>query len=89
MTEPANALDDVRSMAASGDYLLAFDHLEKLRASSADTPELQHLAVLYLARSGATQNAMRLFRKLGLDKLDTSSDPAGWQPISWRFGRAF
>ena len=66
-----NALDDVRSMAASGDYLLAFDHLEKLRASSADTPELQHLAVLCLARSGATQNAMRLFKKLALDKLDT------------------
>ena len=71
MTESANALDDVRSMAASGDYLLAFDHLEKLRASSADTPELQHLVVLCLARSGATQNAMRLFKKLALDKLDT------------------
>lgn len=75
LSKSEDALAEVRLTVANGDYLVAFDRIGKMRAEGVDSPELRHLAVLCLARGGATHKASELFKDLGLDKLDVRSLP--------------
>ena len=60
------------NLASQGRFLAAHDRAMTAIADGAATDELRHLAVLTLARAGATSSAVRLLQQLGLTE---SSDP--------------
>lgn len=70
MTNVHESVADIRLKMANGDYLMAFDQVQRLRDQGIDTPQLRYLAVLSLARGGAYSNAVQLYQKLELDKMD-------------------
>ena len=57
---------DIRKLIGQGEYLSAYDSA----ISKADTEEFQYLAVLSLARSGATIRAQNLFNEFGFADSD-------------------
>lgn len=67
MTE-AEALAEVKRFVARGDLLRAFDHACSLVKLLPDSEKLKQAALLALARSGATDHALRLFEEWGLPR---------------------
>lgn len=65
MTE-AEALAEVERFAARGDLLRAFDQACSRLKDHPESEKLKQVALLALARSGATDHALRLFREWGL-----------------------
>ena len=65
--------EDVRDAMRRGDYLRAYDSAMDLIEHGEADPELRYLAVLSLARAGATGLARRRFDDLGLDGIDRSA----------------
>ncbi|MGV7222455.1 MAG: tetratricopeptide repeat-containing protein [Nitrospinales bacterium] len=63
-TESKTMVDEAKNLLKIGDYVGVFDAVQNSIESSDCDPELIHLAVLSLARSGATNQAMDLFNKL-------------------------
>lgn len=65
--------DELRDLIRRGQYLQAYDlaagHIERGDAS----PEMRYLAVLALARSGATAQARRRYQQYGLGLIDPAS----------------
>ena len=59
-------LQEVRSHAAAGDHLLAYDTAVRGLDEHPQDPTFQHAAVLALARSGATLKARERYREFGL-----------------------
>lgn len=62
----------VRRLVGRTEYLAAFDAAERALAEHADDPVLEHLAVLCLARAGATDTADERLLRSGL--LDRTGD---------------
>jgi adenylate cyclase len=60
------AIDEVRALLGRAEYLAAFDHAERGLAEEPHNPRLQHLAMLALARAGASDAATRRLRDSGL-----------------------
>jgi hypothetical protein len=56
----------------AGDLLLAFDLADAALKDHPDDVELQHLAALSLARAGASERALQLFRGWRLDRAEDS-----------------
>lgn len=67
MTE-VEALADVRRLVARGDLLRAFDRANALIVELPESEKLKQAALLALARSGATEHALRLFSQWELAK---------------------
>lgn len=67
-----DALELTRSAMDNGNLLLAYDLAMTALAEDESSPELQHLAVLALARMGDAEQAMELFHRYALDR---STDP--------------
>jgi class 3 adenylate cyclase/Flp pilus assembly protein TadD len=59
-----------KDLIAAGEYLRAYDCLEKALAESPDDRQLQYLSVLALVRSGAYPQARKLYDQFGLAALD-------------------
>jgi MAP3K TRAFs-binding domain/Adenylate and Guanylate cyclase catalytic domain len=59
-------LDEARSHAAAGNFLLAYDVAMRGLAEHPQDPALKHAAVLSLARSGATAAARERYHDFGL-----------------------
>ena len=70
---PDGWLQEVRSHAATGDHLLAYDTAVRGLDEHPQDPRLQHAAVLALARSGATLKARERYREFGLGDLPRGS----------------
>ena len=68
-----NWLQEVRSHAAAGDHLLAYDTAVRGLDEHPQDPTLKHAAVLALARSGATLKARERYREFGLGDLPRAS----------------
>src|SRR5215471_1758463 len=66
-------LQQVRSHAAAGDHLLAYDTAVRGLDEHPQDPTLQHAAVLALAHSGATLKARERYREFGLGDLPHGS----------------
>ena len=65
----ADIIDRVRGILATGRFLAAYDEaISGLQQYPAD-PELSYNAVLAIARAGATERAMELYRGLNLQEL--------------------
>ena len=68
--------DELRDLIRRGQYLQAYDlaagHIERGDAS----PEMRYLAVLALARSGATAQARRRYEQYGLGSIDPATLPS-------------
>ncbi len=62
----AEALAEVERFAARGDLLRAYDQACTRLKDHPDSEKLRHAALLALARSGASDRALRLFREWGL-----------------------
>jgi class 3 adenylate cyclase/tetratricopeptide (TPR) repeat protein len=62
----SRAVRDVLAREAAGDYFQAYEQARKAIAAYPGDEALQYLAVRALARSGATDRAMRLFSEFGL-----------------------
>jgi adenylate cyclase len=61
---------DVEDLMRRGDYLRAYDAAWASIEHGVSDPKLRYLAVLSLARAGATAMARRRFTALGLDTID-------------------
>lgn len=71
--EGADPPDQVAELVRRGDYLRGYDTaMESIEHGRAD-PKLRHLAVLALAKAGATALARRKFSVLGLDTVDPTA----------------
>ena len=68
--QPGATAADVRLMIKSGSQLEAFDAARQLLQDTPDNRELQYLAVLALARSGAHRQALALYQEYSLDTED-------------------
>jgi adenylate cyclase len=68
--------DRVRQLLSRTEYLAAFDAAEHALADEPDQPELQHLAILALARAGATDTADVRLQRSGLIERADSLDVA-------------
>ena len=67
--------DEVADLVRRGDYLRAYDTASRsIDLGNADA-RIRHLAVLSLAKAGATSLARRRFTALGLDTIDESTIP--------------
>lgn len=66
----------VEDLVDSGQYLAAYDHARALIDVGEASPRLRWLAVLALARSGATTHARKQYDSLKLAELDPESMPA-------------
>ena len=64
----SEALELTRSAMNSGNLLLAYDLAMTALAKGEQSTELQHLAVLALARMGDAEQAMELYDQYGLDQ---------------------
>jgi hypothetical protein len=62
-------LDEARTHAAAGNFLLAYDVAMRGLAEFAGDAALRHAAVLSLARSGATASARQRYGELGLGEV--------------------
>ncbi len=60
--------ETLRDLVARGEFLLAYDEAQQDLAARPDDIEIAYLAVLALARSGATDRAEDQFLGLGLDR---------------------
>lgn len=69
----AGASDDLRDLIRRGHYLQAYDaaagHIER----GNNAPEIRYLAVLALARSGATAQARRRYEQYGLGSINPTT----------------
>ncbi len=74
VAEPASS-EIVRDLIDRAQYLQAYDLAARLIESGSADPEIRHLAVLALARSGATIQARRRFEQYGLASIDPNSVP--------------
>jgi class 3 adenylate cyclase len=59
-------LDLVRQLIRSGEHLTAYDEAEHQLAEGIASPEMRYVAVLALARAGATERAQRRYAELEL-----------------------
>jgi class 3 adenylate cyclase len=73
--DPERWLATARTHAQAGDQLLAYDVCVQGLEENPKDPALKHAAVLALARSGATAQARRRYRELGLDAVAPSAVP--------------
>lgn len=71
-TEPASP-EEVLSLIERAQYLQAYDLAARLIESGSSDVEIRWLAVLALARSGATTQARRRFEQYGLGSVDSGS----------------
>ncbi|HKX76745.1 MAG TPA: BTAD domain-containing putative transcriptional regulator, partial [Acidimicrobiia bacterium] len=73
--EPAGPtpIEEVRELIRRAEYLRAYDLASKLIETMRSDPELRFLAVLALARSGATAQAIRRYELLGLQSINPDS----------------
>ena len=62
--------EKVWELVRRGQYLRAFDLASNAVARDTSDPELRYLSVLALARSGATEHAIRLYETMGLDSVE-------------------
>ena len=69
----ADPARDLWDLVRRGQYLEAYDKGMSLVDAGVSDPEIRYVAVLALARSGATVQARRRFRTLGLDSIDPQS----------------
>jgi tetratricopeptide repeat protein len=67
--DPVSWIGRARSHAAAGDHLLAYDVAQRGLDEHPQDLALKHLAVLALARSGATMQARQRYREFGLAEL--------------------
>jgi hypothetical protein len=67
--DPVSWIRRARSHAAAGDHLLAYDVAQRGLEEHPQDLALKHLAVLALARSGASVQAHQRYRELGLHEL--------------------
>jgi adenylate cyclase len=68
--EPVELLGD---LVGRGDYLRAYDEASSLIETGETSPQVRYLAVLALAKAGATALARRKYAALGLDSVDPAS----------------
>jgi DNA-binding SARP family transcriptional activator/tetratricopeptide (TPR) repeat protein len=73
-SEPTSP-EAVRELIDRAQYLHAYDLAARLIESGSSGPEIRWLAVLALARSGATSQARRRFEQYGLASIDPGSVP--------------
>lgn len=66
-------IEEVRELIKRGEYLRAYDQASKLIETMRSDPEVRYLAVLSLARSGATAQAIRRYEQLGLQSVNPDS----------------
>jgi DNA-binding SARP family transcriptional activator/tetratricopeptide (TPR) repeat protein len=71
-TEPVSP-DAVMSLIDRAQYLEAYDRAARLIEAGSSDPEIRWLAVLALARSGATTQARRRFEQYGIASVDPGS----------------
>ena len=67
--------DGVRDLIREGQYLHAYDVAASALERGAGDPDMRYLAVLALARSGATDQARRRYDTLGLGTISPDSVP--------------
>ena len=72
--DPDTSVDTIAALIRQSEYLKAFDLAEQQIDAGGDSVRLRHLAVLALARMGATDRASTLFRELGLDRVTDNED---------------
>ena len=66
-------IERVSQLIDGGQYLAAFDAASALMGVGESSPHVRYLAVLALARSGATIHARHQYESLGLDSIDPES----------------
>lgn len=71
--QAASTMDALRDLMRGGQYLHAYDLATELIERGNADPEVRYLAVLSLARSGATAHARRRYESLGLGAIKASS----------------
>lgn len=67
-------IDDLWDLMRAGQYLHVFDMAAE-RIERDSSPEIRYLAVLALARAGATAQARRRYVQYGLDRIDPATLP--------------
>lgn len=70
---PPNLVARLEDLIDRGHYLEAYDIAAQQLEWGESTPRVRYLAVLALARSGATSQARRRYQQYGLDKLDRTT----------------
>jgi CRP-like cAMP-binding protein len=71
--DEVDPVEELRELIRRGHYLVAYDTASRHIEHGDQSPEVKYLAVLALARSGATSQARRRYDQYGLDRLDLSS----------------
>lgn len=71
------AAGDLWDLIRKGEYLQAYDRAASLVETGEASPEIRYLAVLALARSGATTQARRRYEQYGLDTIKPSTLTTG------------
>ena len=79
--------EHIRDLVAKGEFLLAYDQATTALDNGEDDLELAYLAVLALARSGATDGAEAQFRALGLDRAYENATGSLGEDIDGLFAR--
>lgn len=69
MIDADSVFDEVCALQAEGQYLVAHDRAAAALEAGADHDGLRHRAVLVLAQAGASRSALRLFKRLGMDRI--------------------
>lgn len=72
-TVSTDAIGDLRELIRRGEYLQVFDQAAERIDAGDVSPEVRWLAVLALARSGATSQARRRYAQYGLGSIDSSA----------------
>lgn len=72
---PADAAEELWDLIRRGQFLQAFDTAARYIEAGDTDPEVRYLAVLALARAGATSQARRRHAQYGLDTVDLSTVP--------------
>jgi DNA-binding SARP family transcriptional activator len=72
-----DSVEQIRDLVRRGHYLRAYDTASREIEHGEQGLEVRYLAVLALARSGATSQARRRYDQYGLNRLDRSSVPSG------------
>lgn len=73
----ATSVDGLWELIRRGEYLQAYDRAAGLIETGEASVEIRYLAVLALARSGATGQARRRYAQYGLDRIDPTTLTAG------------
>ena len=82
MSSGSPGLASIRAAMARGEYLLAFDEASAALEATSDHVELRWLAVLALARAGATDRAAALLDSSDLEAAAAGAPPALQEDIA-------